>query len=151
MELFCDKHAPGLFNELQQVITNDEKGQISKRRAATQRQRVVAMLHQFSYFPNQVSWWWLKSCYRLILAFFMAFVQLPTPLKTYRVVGGSTKASQLTQGLTFFFSLLNYDRKITHCNKIVVSTCPFMVPGMIIQLCCQNNFISCSTSDLDVT
>ena len=80
----------------------------------------------------------------------MAFVQLPTPLKTYRVVGGSTKASQLTQGLTFFFSLLNYDRKITHCNKIVVSTCPFMVPGMIIQLCCQNNFISCSTSDLDL-
>ena len=23
MELFCDKHAPGLFNELQQVIRND--------------------------------------------------------------------------------------------------------------------------------
>ena len=56
MEEFCNKHAPGMFYELERVIRNDEKGKISERRATTQRQRVVAMLHQFSYFRNQVSW-----------------------------------------------------------------------------------------------
>ena len=54
MERFCQTNAPGLFSELLQVIRNDEKGEISKRRADTQRQRVVAILHQFSYFRNQV-------------------------------------------------------------------------------------------------
>ena len=55
MEKFCQEHAPRLFNELLLVIRNDEKGKITKRRQDTQRQRVVAMLHQFSYFRNQVS------------------------------------------------------------------------------------------------
>lgn len=56
MALFCHHHAPGLFDDLLQLIRNDGKGKISKRREETQRQRVVAMLHQLSYFRNQVSW-----------------------------------------------------------------------------------------------
>ncbi|KAL9961091.1 hypothetical protein ACROYT_G029973 [Oculina patagonica] len=53
MEMFCHKNAPGLFHDLLQVIRNDEKGKMSQRREHTQRQRVVAMLHQLSYFRNQ--------------------------------------------------------------------------------------------------
>ena len=56
MEKFCHQNAPGLFYDVLQIIRNDEKGQMSKRREETQRQRVVAILHQFSYFRNQVSW-----------------------------------------------------------------------------------------------
>lgn len=54
MEKFSNNYAPGLFDELLATISNNERGKISSKRIDTQKQRVVALLHQLSYFRNQV-------------------------------------------------------------------------------------------------
>jgi len=54
MESFCDQHAPGLFGLLYKSILNDEKDKPSKKRVEMQKTRVVSLLHNFSFFRNQV-------------------------------------------------------------------------------------------------
>ena len=54
MEAFCDQHAPGLFGQLYKSIVNDEKEKPSKKRLEIQKTRVVSMLHNLSFFRNQV-------------------------------------------------------------------------------------------------
>lgn len=54
METFCNKHAPGLFTQLYKSILNDEKEKPSKKRMDMQKMRVVSLLHNFSFFRNQV-------------------------------------------------------------------------------------------------
>ena len=54
MEKFANKCTPGLFNRALCLVKNDEKQQLSKKRHEIQRLRVVALLHQLSYFRNQV-------------------------------------------------------------------------------------------------
>lgn len=57
MEEFCDKHAPNLFEYIFHTIYNDEKDAPSTKRTGLQRIRVVALLHNLSFFRNQV--WFL--------------------------------------------------------------------------------------------
>ena len=54
MEAFCDQHAPGLFGQLNKSIVNDEKEKPSKKHLKIQKTRVVSMLHNLSFFSNQV-------------------------------------------------------------------------------------------------
>ena len=54
MEAFCDQHAPGLFGQLYKSIVNDDKDKPSKKRLEIQKTRVVSMLHNLSFFRNQV-------------------------------------------------------------------------------------------------
>ena len=54
MEKFANKCTPGLFNRALCLVKNDEKQQLSKKRHEILRLRVVALLHQLSYFRNQV-------------------------------------------------------------------------------------------------
>ncbi|CAH3178385.1 unnamed protein product, partial [Porites lobata] len=53
MEKFANKCTPGLFNRALCLVKNDEKQQLSKKRHEILRLRVVALLHQLSYFRNQ--------------------------------------------------------------------------------------------------
>jgi len=52
MEKFSNEHAPGLFNALLATISDGKD--VSKKRKETQKIRTVAVLHQLSYFRNQV-------------------------------------------------------------------------------------------------
>lgn len=54
METFSDKHAPGLFAQLYKSILNDDKEKPSKKRMEIQKTRVVSLLHNLSFFCNQV-------------------------------------------------------------------------------------------------
>lgn len=54
METFCDMHAPGLFEDIFRAIFNDEKERPTTKRSHIQRIRVVALLHNLSFFRNQV-------------------------------------------------------------------------------------------------
>ena len=54
MEKFANKCTPGLFNHALCLVKNDEKQQLSQKRHKILRLRVVALLHQLSYFRNQV-------------------------------------------------------------------------------------------------
>ena len=54
MEKFCDVHAPGLFEDIFQAILNDDKQLPSIKRCNLQRIRVVSLLHNLSFFRNQV-------------------------------------------------------------------------------------------------
>ena len=54
MEKFANKCTPGLFDRALCLVKNDEKQQLSKKRHEILRLRVVALLHQLSYFRNQV-------------------------------------------------------------------------------------------------
>ena len=54
MEAFCDQHAPGLFGQLNKSMVNDEKEKPFKKRLEIQKTRVVSMLHNLSFFCNQV-------------------------------------------------------------------------------------------------
>jgi len=54
MEQFCDVHAPGLFEDIFSAIFNDEKEAPSRKRRHLQRIQVVAILHNLSFFRNQV-------------------------------------------------------------------------------------------------
>lgn len=54
MEKFCDEHSPGLFEDIFHSIYNDEKDSPSTKRTNLQRIRVVAVLHNLSFFRNQV-------------------------------------------------------------------------------------------------
>ncbi|CAH3108770.1 unnamed protein product [Porites lobata] len=53
MEKFANKCTPGLFDRALCLVKNDEKQQLSKKRHEILRLRVVALLHQLSYFTNQ--------------------------------------------------------------------------------------------------
>ena len=52
MEKFSNEHAPGLFDALLATISDGKD--VSKKRKETQKKRTVAVLHQLSYFRNQV-------------------------------------------------------------------------------------------------
>ena len=52
MEKFANEHAPGLFDALLATISDGKD--VSKKRKETQKTRTVAVLHQLSYFRNQV-------------------------------------------------------------------------------------------------
>jgi len=54
METFSNKHAPGLFAQLYKSILNDEKEKPSTTSMEMQKTRVVSLLHNFSFFRNQV-------------------------------------------------------------------------------------------------
>ena len=54
METFFNKHAPGLFAQLYKSILNDDKEKLSKKRMEMQKTRVVSLLHNLSFFRNQV-------------------------------------------------------------------------------------------------
>ena len=54
MAAFCDQHAPGLFGQLNKSIVNDEKEKPSKKHLKIQKTRVVSMLHNLSFFSNQI-------------------------------------------------------------------------------------------------
>jgi len=54
MESFCDEHSPGMFEEIHEAIFNDDKREPSAKRRSLQRTRVVAVLHNLSFFRNQV-------------------------------------------------------------------------------------------------
>ena len=54
MEKFYDEHSPGLFEDIFYSIYNDEKDSPSTKRTNLQRIRVVAVLHNLSFFRNQV-------------------------------------------------------------------------------------------------
>jgi len=62
MEAFCDHHAPGLFGQLYKSIVNDEKEKPSEKRLEMQKTRVVSMLHNLSFFHNQVQVTYIKLC-----------------------------------------------------------------------------------------
>ena len=51
MDAFCDQPAPGLFGQL---VVNDEKEKPSKKHLKIQKTRVASMLHNLSFFCNQV-------------------------------------------------------------------------------------------------
>lgn len=65
MEKFCDEHSPGLFEDIFYSIYNDEKDSPSTKRTNLQRIRVVAVLHNLSFFRNQV--WLLFPCLSALL------------------------------------------------------------------------------------
>ena len=54
METFSNKHAPILFAQLYKSILNDDKEKPSKKRMEMQKTRVVSLLHNLSFFSNQV-------------------------------------------------------------------------------------------------
>ena len=54
MEKFCYVNAPGLFEDIFIAIYNEEKDTPSNKRTNLQRVRVVAILHNLSFFRNQV-------------------------------------------------------------------------------------------------
>ena len=54
MEKFCESAAPGLFDDIFTAIYNDDKQAPSNKRTKLQRARVVALLHNLSFFRNQV-------------------------------------------------------------------------------------------------
>ena len=54
MERFCEEHAPGMFEDFYDAIFNDEKRSPSEKRRKLQKSRVVAVLHNLSFFRNQV-------------------------------------------------------------------------------------------------
>ena len=54
MEKFCESAAPGLFDDIFTAIYNDDKQAPSSKRTKLQRSRVVALLHNLSFFRNQV-------------------------------------------------------------------------------------------------
>ena len=54
MEKFCDVNAPGLFEDIFQAILNDDKQPPSIKRSNLQWIRVVSLLHNLSFFRNQV-------------------------------------------------------------------------------------------------
>ena len=54
MYALFDKHAPGLFGQLNKSIVNDEKEKPSKKHLKIQKTRVVSMSHILSFFCNQV-------------------------------------------------------------------------------------------------
>ena len=54
MEKFCDVHSPGLLEDIFQAILNDDKQPPSIKRCNLQRIRVVSLLHNLSFFRNQV-------------------------------------------------------------------------------------------------
>ena len=54
MEKFCESAAPGLFEDIFTAIYNDNKQAPSAKRTKLQRTRVVALLHNLSFFRNQV-------------------------------------------------------------------------------------------------
>ena len=53
MEKCANKCTPGLFDRALFLVKNNEKQQLSKKRNEIQRLRVVALLHQLSYFRNK--------------------------------------------------------------------------------------------------
>ncbi|KAJ7394833.1 hypothetical protein OS493_000668 [Desmophyllum pertusum] len=53
MEKFCYVNAPGLFEDIFIAIYNEEKDTPSNKRTNLQRVRVVAILHNLSFFRNQ--------------------------------------------------------------------------------------------------
>lgn len=54
MEQFCNNHAPGLFKEVYTAIFNDSKDVPSVKRVELQKIRTVALLHNLSFYRNQV-------------------------------------------------------------------------------------------------
>ena len=64
METFSDKHAPGLFAQLYKSILNDSKEKPSKKRMKMQKTRVVSLLHNLTFFRNQVYVLFQGSCFR---------------------------------------------------------------------------------------
>ena len=52
MKNFCDEHAPGLFEQLEQAITSKYRGRGKKE--DLRKLRVVSVLHQLAYMSNQV-------------------------------------------------------------------------------------------------
>ena len=54
MEKFFESTVPGLFDDIFTAIYNDDKQAPSSKRTKLQRARVVALLHNLSFFRNQV-------------------------------------------------------------------------------------------------
>ena len=54
METFSNKHAPRLFAELYKSILNDDKEKPSKKHMEMHKTRVASLLHNLSFFRNQV-------------------------------------------------------------------------------------------------
>ena len=54
METFSNKHAPRLFAQLYKSILNDDKEKPSKKSVEIQKTKVVSLLHNLSFFCNQV-------------------------------------------------------------------------------------------------
>ena len=54
MERFCEEHAPGMFEDIYEAIFNDDKRSPSEKRRKLQKSRVVVVLHNLSFFRNQV-------------------------------------------------------------------------------------------------
>ena len=54
MEKFCESAALGLFDDIFTAIYNDDKQAPSNKRTKLQRARVVPLLHNLSFFRNQV-------------------------------------------------------------------------------------------------
>ena len=52
MEAFCDKHSPGMFEDMHEAIYNDDKRKPSMKRRNLQKSRVVAVLQNQSFFWN---------------------------------------------------------------------------------------------------
>ena len=50
MEAFCDEHSPGIFEDMHEAIYNDDKRKPSMKRRNLQINRVVAILHNLSFF-----------------------------------------------------------------------------------------------------
>ena len=54
MEMFCDHHAPGLFQQMFKSILNESKAVPSAKRMELQKIRTVVMLHNLTFYRNQV-------------------------------------------------------------------------------------------------
>ena len=54
MKEFSERCAPGLFALIQESITNDDRHRTSTKREQQQLQRTVAIMHNLSFFRNQV-------------------------------------------------------------------------------------------------
>ena len=54
MEKFFESAVPGLFDDIFTAIYNDDKQAPSSKRTKLQRARVAALLHNLSFFRNQV-------------------------------------------------------------------------------------------------
>ena len=54
MEKFCESATPGLFDDIFSAMYNDDKQAPSAKRTKSQQTRVVALLHNLSFFRNQV-------------------------------------------------------------------------------------------------
>ncbi|KAJ7321789.1 hypothetical protein OS493_033897 [Desmophyllum pertusum] len=53
MEAFCEKHAPGLFQQVYSSILNESKETPTAKRKELQRVRTVAIMHSMSFYRNQ--------------------------------------------------------------------------------------------------